>query len=230
MMSNKTKIAGLCTFFIFIVAFIIDFVSVFSGFDALDSAGSLKGTLIAIIIFEIFASIALIINSSFGIYKLVKTEDSDVAFRRASDGVGGLGVYVAFGEFLGIYLANKIAEQYHTTYKVPAILILIIVLTIISIIVGAMGSIKRLKVSPAVRSLLLVISSVLMIVVSIILISQGEQKALTIVEYVFILLALFASIAFAYFYYEDQKVKLSTPQNVAKTEMPSEEDNYENRQ
>ena len=230
MLSSKTKIFGLTTFFLFIFCFVLNLVSVLCNIDSINNAGSLKGTMILLLIFEILISIVLIVNSSVGINKLVKHEDRDASFRRVSDGVGGFGVYVAFSEFYALYLVSELYKQYGLTYKVPAIFIVIIVLTIITIILAALGSIKSLKLSPAARSLLLAISSLLMVVVLIIIISQGQQKALTIIEYVFLMLTLFSSIVFAYFCYEDQKAELNNAQSQVDIHIPPVEDNNQNQQ
>ena len=230
MLSNKTKIVGLATFFLFIFCFVLDFVAALSSIDSISNAGSLQGELVFLLIFEVLISIVLIVNSSMGIHKLVKLEDRDAAFRRASDGVGAFGVYVAFAEFYAIHLASRIYKQYGAAYKVPAIFIVIIVLTIIAVIFAAIASIKSLKLSPAARSLLLAISSLMMVVVLIIIISQGQQKTLTVIEYVFLILALFASISFAYCCYDDQKNKLNAPQDVAEPHIPTNNNDNQNQQ
>lgn len=226
-MSQKTKLVGLGAFFLFIITFVIEFISALSGIDAISDAGNYKSDLIILLILAILASLVLIANSVFGISKIIKQSDRDAAFRRASDGIGGFGAYLAFSEIYTIILMNKIARDYGGTYKTPASLIIMIVLTIIAVILAVIGSIKKIQLTAAIRSILLAVAALILFVVSIITITQGDQKALTIVEYVFLMLSLLVFIVFAYFCYDEQKGNAKPSQNESEENNDFEENNYQ---
>ena len=222
-MTQKTKLVGLGAFFLFIICFIIELVSSFINIDAVKDAGAYQTDFVILFVFGIIVSLALIANSVFGVVKLLKQDDRDAAFRRASDGIGGFGVYLAFTEIYTIILMNRIANDYGVTYNVPAAAIIIMILTIIAAGLAAVGSIKKIKLSPAIRCLLLAIAALILFVVAIIAITQDNQKALVVVEYVFLMLSLVAFIVFAYFCYDEQKDNVKPSQNKSEEDYNFEE-------
>lgn len=226
-MSQKTKYVGLGAFGLFIICFVIELVSVLSGIGNVGDSGKYTADFVILLVVQIIASLAFIANSVVGMMKIVKQGDLDATFRRASDGVGGFGAYLAFIAIYTLILMSRIYGEYGMTYKVPAVAIIMLVLAIIAAGLAIVGSIKQIPLTSPIRCLLLAVASLLLFVVSIITITQGNQRALTIVEYVFLMIALVAFIVFAYFCYDDQKGNPRVSHNKSEEDFMMEENDYQ---
>lgn len=223
MITNKTKIVGLIAFFLFILCFFLDFVAVLISFGSIESAGSLKGTMVMLYIFEILFEFLIIGCAVFGVYKLAIKADRDSAFRRGIDCVGSFAVFIAFAEFYAIHIVNEIARHNNTTYPISGTVVAIIVFTVIAAVLALVASLKKVKMPMAARTFLTIGSALLMIVVLIILLAQGSLMTLTVVEYIILIIGLVTFMAFIYFCMEDQRAEELAATN--KPEEPAFEEN-----
>lgn len=206
MPSQKLKYTGLIAFSLFVIAFVIDLITVIGGFqEASALEGASKTLSLYILFFELGLSLTLIVNSVVGIVKLMKSGDGLAALRRASDGIGALGLFVVFIQGFALYFASEYAKANHLSFEAPASTIAMIVLMVIAIIFSILGSIKKLAIATSKKCIFLIIGSILSDIVMIITIAQAGNAPIVIVEYILLIVALLAFTCFGFFGFEEYR-------------------------